>query len=220
MHGNPRLWGLHNYVDANRAPTVNRTRSFMRRVPGEVWVTETGGLVRHLGTDSRVLWPFDERRAAAAVARSFALAKSDPRITRLYLYQWGVEAHEHWDSAFIAPGGRARPALDVLRRELAVLARSERPAPARRRSCARLLERVTKLKRLRGRAAGRAAKRLRRARAALRRGRCRRARRAGCPGRAFARHAERASGRVARPCREARARTKKHRRDASLGSST
>ena len=42
--GRRLIWGLHNYIDANRFRTTG-TRSLLRAVPGEVWFTETGGLV-------------------------------------------------------------------------------------------------------------------------------------------------------------------------------
>ena len=40
----PRIWGLHNYVDANRF-TAGGTRALLRVTRGKVWFTETGGLV-------------------------------------------------------------------------------------------------------------------------------------------------------------------------------
>ena len=43
--GHPRLWGLHNYQDVNYK-TSSDTRRMLATVPGEVWLTETGGLVR------------------------------------------------------------------------------------------------------------------------------------------------------------------------------
>ena len=43
--GSPRLWGLHNYGDVNRRRTTF-TKLMLRSVPGEVWLTETGGIVK------------------------------------------------------------------------------------------------------------------------------------------------------------------------------
>ena len=40
----PAVWGLHNYVDANRFRTSG-TRRLLRAVKGDVWLTEVGGLV-------------------------------------------------------------------------------------------------------------------------------------------------------------------------------
>ena len=42
--GSPKLWGLHNYGDVNRRRTTF-TKQMLRTVPGEVWLTETGGIV-------------------------------------------------------------------------------------------------------------------------------------------------------------------------------
>src|SRR5204863_8565342 len=45
LHGRPpTLWGLHNYSDVNRFRDPG-TREFLSLVPGEVWFTETGGIV-------------------------------------------------------------------------------------------------------------------------------------------------------------------------------
>ena len=45
--GSPKLWGLHNYGDVNRRRTTF-TEQMLRTVPGEVWLTETGGIVKLL----------------------------------------------------------------------------------------------------------------------------------------------------------------------------
>jgi len=113
----PRLWALHPYADANRTGGGARTKAFLRAFPGELWLTETGGLVQFVTRESAG-YPYDEGRAARSVARAFAVARSDRRITRLYLYQWRGVHGDGWDSAFISPSGKARPALEILRREL------------------------------------------------------------------------------------------------------
>ena len=38
------IWGLHNYIDANRFRTRG-TKALLKAVKGDVWFTETGGLV-------------------------------------------------------------------------------------------------------------------------------------------------------------------------------
>jgi hypothetical protein len=119
--GRPRLWGLHNYIEANRPDLAGSTAWFLNEVRGSVWVTETGGLVERRTPDQRTAWPYDEYRAAEATARALEIARDHPQITRVYLYQWSVDADEDWDSAFIGPDGDARPALEVLQAELARL---------------------------------------------------------------------------------------------------
>jgi hypothetical protein len=99
----PHIWGLHNYPDANRGST-RWTRRFLRAVRGEVWFTETGGIV-HFGR-----WHRNERRAARAVSHAFRLAELSPRVKRLYLYSWrGVSSNRRWDSGLLSPDGRLRP---------------------------------------------------------------------------------------------------------------
>ena len=58
----PRIWGLHNYLDANRFRTTG-TRELLRAVRGDVWFTETGGLVAR-NNGSRVRLPDSEPHAA------------------------------------------------------------------------------------------------------------------------------------------------------------
>ncbi len=112
----PAVWGLHNYIDSNTFQTTN-TRAFLRAIKGEVWLTETGGVlkrarpsVRFSGTGAR----------HAAEATNFLLKQIVPldrkRIRRVYLYSWSTAPNErNWDSGIIGPDGKARPALRVVR---------------------------------------------------------------------------------------------------------
>jgi hypothetical protein len=124
--GSPRLWGLHNYGDVNRRRTTY-TKRLLRSVPGEVWLTETGGIVR-FGSRYRG-GKRGEAHAASAVKRTFDIARSSSRIKRVYLYHWDADRKfVTWDSAFIAANGRARPALEVLRSEINRQRRGHAPA--------------------------------------------------------------------------------------------
>jgi hypothetical protein len=114
----PRLWGLQNYGDVTRNRTTMTDR-MVAAVPGEVWVTETGGIVRHVSADGQVRWPYDEERARASVARALALAdRHAGRIGRVYFYQWRAAAGELWDSGLIRPDGTPRPSFDEITRRL------------------------------------------------------------------------------------------------------
>ena len=42
-HNKARIWGLHNYKDVNRRQSKGLT-TVLKTVPGEVWLTETGGI--------------------------------------------------------------------------------------------------------------------------------------------------------------------------------
>lgn len=119
--GRPRLWGLHNYIEANRPDLGGSTDALLEEIRGTIWVTETGGLVKHTTDNPLTTWPYDEVRASEATARALEIARALPRIKRVYLYQWSVDADEEWDSAFIRPDGSSRPALQVLQDELARL---------------------------------------------------------------------------------------------------
>lgn len=114
----PRLWGLHNYNDANRFSSW-RTRRMLKQTRGEVWLTETGGIVRkkHL---RRQKFPGGE--AHQAKATRFLLDKLAPlseRIQRVYLYHWNQEGEQQaWDSGLVRADGSPRPAYFSLKRRV------------------------------------------------------------------------------------------------------
>jgi hypothetical protein len=106
--GLPTIWGLHNYSDTNRNST-SRTRAVLSIVPGQVWLTETGGVVQLLPT-------FTNRhgeglsRAARALRFMFRLAGVSSRISRLYIFQWsGASPDTRFDAGLIATNGVPRP---------------------------------------------------------------------------------------------------------------
>jgi Glycosyl hydrolase catalytic core len=117
----PRYWGLHNYVTANRFQ-VDRTRQLLQNTKGEIWLTEVGGLVARRN-NSRIRLRQGAAHAAQVTRFIFdRLARLDPRISRVYAYHWSSSSNsDSWDSAFIGPDGRERPALAVLRRVLGQL---------------------------------------------------------------------------------------------------
>ncbi|HEX6389410.1 MAG TPA: glycosyl hydrolase [Solirubrobacteraceae bacterium] len=107
----PRLWGLHNYVDGNYFRATG-TESVLNAVPGEIWLTETGGLVKYATT-----FPFDEKRAADVERFLLSIADAHPdRITRYYHYLWKAgSSSDRWDSGLLRADGTTRPAFDVLK---------------------------------------------------------------------------------------------------------
>lgn len=113
----PRLWGLHNYSDTNRFGSF-RTRSILRAVPGQVWLTETGGIVKfgrafpnHNGSGLR--------RAEKALKYLFRLAHSNRRISRLYIFDWtGGNSRTRFDAGLLDDHGIPRPGYVVVCREL------------------------------------------------------------------------------------------------------
>jgi Glycosyl hydrolase catalytic core len=117
--GSPRLWGLHNYGDVNRRRT-NFTKTMLRTVPGEVWLTETGGIVQLLPSFKR-----SPSRAAARTKGMFRLVnKFDTRrhgmrskITRLFVYSWFGEAPTaRFDAGLVNPDGTPRKAFSIFRK--------------------------------------------------------------------------------------------------------
>jgi hypothetical protein len=118
----PRIWGLHNYGDTNRLKTTG-TQALLRITKGQVWFTETGGLVvrrEYAGTTVTREFRYTQRHAARSTRHVFDLACVSRRIRRVYLYHWQApERVTNWDSAFLGPRGHLRPAYRTLRRQLA-----------------------------------------------------------------------------------------------------
>jgi hypothetical protein len=109
-----KIWGLHNYSDTNRF-TSHKTKAILRAVRGEVWLTETGGLVK-FGKN----FPRNEARAAKALKYMFKLAGSNKRIKRLYIYQWtGANPHDVFDAGLVSPDGlKTRKGYAVVKKKL------------------------------------------------------------------------------------------------------
>ena len=126
----PRYWGLHNYIDANRMRTSG-TQTMIKHAKGQIWFTETGGIV---GRRNKIKVGFPESAAHAADATRWVFDELVPlsrRITRVYLYHWNAVRGDNWDSGLIDARGRARPALQVVRTVLrASQARERRRALA------------------------------------------------------------------------------------------
>jgi hypothetical protein len=109
--GRGRIWGLHNYKDVNRRQTKG-VRNVARVTRGQIWLTETGGIVK-FGRD----FPRSTRRAAQRTKYMFRLARRYKRIKRIYVYRWfGEPRSARFDAGLVNPDGSARSALRVFRR--------------------------------------------------------------------------------------------------------
>lgn len=133
----PKIWGLHNYLDANRLRTIG-TRRLLAHTKGQVWFTETGGIVHR--TRKRKIRGFVESPSHAALATRWVFDKLVPlsgRITRVYLYHWDRHGpKDNWDSALLSPHGKPRPAFRVLARELRLEALRLKARAAARKAAA------------------------------------------------------------------------------------
>lgn len=112
----PKAWGLHNYIDANNFKTSN-TKAFLKGVKGDIWLTETGGVLNRSNPGAK----FKGKGASHASKATSYLLKTivntdKKRIKRIYLYSWSTAPNDTtWDSGFIGPDGTERPSLKVLR---------------------------------------------------------------------------------------------------------
>jgi hypothetical protein len=87
----PKIWGLHNYSETNRFED-NGTKAMLADIPGQLWLTETGGLA-----EFKPSFKFNLKRQAKATKYMFALADSSSRIKRLYIYSWFGEPAKNRD---------------------------------------------------------------------------------------------------------------------------
>jgi hypothetical protein len=123
----PRVWGLHNYTDLSAGESW-RTELFLHLVPGQVWFTETGGVVWRYEHFNHSYVVHSESYAAQVASHLVGLASISSRVTRIYYYQWRVPqtlswARQHpgkltWDSGLIQPNCSLRPAFGVIARAL------------------------------------------------------------------------------------------------------
>lgn len=117
----PLIWGLHNYHGARLHSSVG-TRALLGATRGAVWFTETGQpLLRRRHRNGR--HPEGIRRSPRTVAKdvryALQLACVSKRIKRVYLYNWQAPWFvTGWDSGFIGPRGRPRPAYEMLLRHV------------------------------------------------------------------------------------------------------
>ncbi len=120
-HGRGRIWGLHNYKDVNRHQTKGLT-TLLRTVPGQVWLTETGGIVKLAPS-----FPFSETRAATATKYLFQLANrydskrrgNRSRLSRVYVYRFfGESSSSRFDAGLVTESGKRRPAYAVFKKAI------------------------------------------------------------------------------------------------------
>lgn len=113
----PKIWGLHNYSDINRLESW-RTRELVRALGGQVWLTETGGIVQFAGS-------FPNRhgsgltRASHVLGYMFGVAGSQSQIKRLYIYDWtGGYSSTRFDAGLMNAHDQPRPGYVVVCKQL------------------------------------------------------------------------------------------------------
>jgi hypothetical protein len=118
LHGSlPTVWGLHNYSDTNRFRDSG-TKAVLAAVKGQVWLTETGGLVNFGGAFPNINGS-GLTRSDKAIKYMFKLAASNKRITRLYIYNWfGELPTARFDAGLAEPDGTPRLAYYAVLKQL------------------------------------------------------------------------------------------------------
>ncbi|MDX6641538.1 MAG: hypothetical protein QOF12_2549 [Solirubrobacteraceae bacterium] len=129
----PRVWGLHNYQDANhhRSFKTSWTYKLTKLVKGDIWSTEAGGLVGFKTVTGRIAYRYSPTRARKAQHYLFTLManpKVRARYKRVYVYNffgsWSLHKRTNrWDSGLIGLNGKPRPAYADLKKIIAANAR-------------------------------------------------------------------------------------------------
>lgn len=113
----PTYWGLHNYSDVNRFESW-RTRQLTEALGGQVWLTETGGIVQ-FGPSFRNQHGSGLARAAQALKYMFSLASGSSRVKRLYIFDWtGGVTSTRFDAGLMDSRYKPRPGYVVVCRHL------------------------------------------------------------------------------------------------------
>jgi hypothetical protein len=113
----PKIWGLHNYSDTNRLQST-RTRALIKAFGGQVWLTETGGIV-HFAPSFLNKNGAGLTRAAKVLKFMFSLAGSHSQIKRLYIYDWtGGTPTTRFDAGLTNAHGEPRPGYLVVCKQL------------------------------------------------------------------------------------------------------
>jgi hypothetical protein len=115
----PTVWGVHNYEDVNYFHSTD-TAKMLKLLPGQIWLTETGGIAYFETGAQNVLLPYSESRQDKATDWMMKLALRYPkRIARLYIYNFlngGPDGpNNRFDSSLMEPGNLVpRPAWYAL----------------------------------------------------------------------------------------------------------
>ena len=120
-----KIVGIHNYGDTNRRrrnntkTIIRQARRYNRRA--QFWLTETGGLA-YFATETRTVFPCNEKRQARAVGKMFRIAKKFRRhVKRLYPYNYfgtDCDPNLRFDAGLIRRDGTKRPAYNTLKRAM------------------------------------------------------------------------------------------------------
>lgn len=114
-----RLWGLHNWADTNRF-TTDGIKAMLRSVKGDVWLTETGGIVSFTTLSGAQSFKPSDARAAKAMRYLFdRIVPTSRRIKRVYIYNWLSHRTNRWDSGLIDNSGSTRKMYGVLKKHSA-----------------------------------------------------------------------------------------------------
>jgi hypothetical protein len=106
----PKIWLMHNYMDANRF-RVKNGKPFLvaaKKARAQVWIVETGGLIRGTGKNSRKWKKGQAQQVKVFNWLTGPLPRQYPVVKRVYIYQWQAPPNGNWDSGILSPAGVPR----------------------------------------------------------------------------------------------------------------
>jgi hypothetical protein len=110
-----RLYGMHNYGDTNHFETSG-IKTVLKTVKGDIWLTETGAITSFVTTSGKVSFKPSNARADKAMNYLFnTLLPVSGRIKRVYLYHWGADPKNRWDSALVDKNGNPRKVYAIVK---------------------------------------------------------------------------------------------------------
>jgi hypothetical protein len=110
-----RLYGMHNYGDTNHFET-DGIKTVLKTVKGDIWLTETGAITSFVTSSGKVSFRPSDARAAKAMSYLFTkLLPVSSRIKRVYLYHWGADPKNRWDSALVDKTGKPRRVYSIVK---------------------------------------------------------------------------------------------------------
>jgi hypothetical protein len=109
----PHLWGMHNYVDVNYFHSTGTTAA-LKALPGEIWLTETGGIAKFVLSSGKTKLPYSTMRQTRATNWMMQLALAHKRITRIYIYDLFYAPINRFDSSLLGSGQVPRGAYYTL----------------------------------------------------------------------------------------------------------
>ena len=114
--GQGQIFGLHNYQDVEQE-NVDGTRWLLATVPGQVWLTETGGILTFLPSFPRNAYRHDLAEYVFQLANRFKRGRGRRSVIATSWTQYtGAPAGARFDAGLTNPSGSKRKAYTTFKK--------------------------------------------------------------------------------------------------------